>query len=469
MTKKNSLAKNTFLLMVATIMNKGIMVIAIPLFSRWLTTEEYGLFDVYTTYITLLVPLLTLAIGEAVFRYGIEKEGTEHQIAYISSGLFVTVVGVFFLIIVSFLFFENNYQIMIPFMLYAIMDILGEYLLGFMRTIRKISYYAICSIASTLLVFLLTFLFVKILGFGVSGIMFAYAVSSGAKNLIIIIITKFYKYINFNSINKAMIFEMLKYSVMLVLSNISWWIVNVSDRWLIKCFLGVSSNGIYAAACKIPNLVASLTAMFSISWQEAAIDELNSENRSKYFDSIYNKMLVLILSISTCLTASNFLIFGLFFDSRYEEGRVYLPILAASSVFHAMIFFFNGINISLKKPKANSVSVFVGAVTNFIINISLINHVQLYAAAISTLVSNAIIFLVMMISVRKVYIPNHKPQTIICILIFLYFSIIQYCPISNELVLILLISASLVFSHLFLIKISSYLKSILYIDGSKNN
>ena len=40
--------------------------------------------------------------------------------------------------------------------------------------------------------------------------------------------------------------EMLKYSMPLVPSTLSWWVMSVSDRYVIRFFLGASYNGIYA-------------------------------------------------------------------------------------------------------------------------------------------------------------------------------------------------------------------------------
>ena len=68
--KGNTLLKNTVLLSIGTMFAKGMQFLLVLLVSYWLTTEQYGLFDVLNTYITLLLPLLSLATGEAVFQIG---------------------------------------------------------------------------------------------------------------------------------------------------------------------------------------------------------------------------------------------------------------------------------------------------------------------------------------------------------------------------------------------------------------
>lgn len=76
---KTNLAKNTIMLSFCTILNKGLLFIMVPLFSRWLTAAEYGDYDVYATYITLLIPLITLSCSDAIFRLTVDKKNIDSK------------------------------------------------------------------------------------------------------------------------------------------------------------------------------------------------------------------------------------------------------------------------------------------------------------------------------------------------------------------------------------------------------
>ena len=58
MKSKDSLMKNTLLLSMGTFLTKGLSFIMVPFFSKWLSTAEYGSFDLMATYVTLLLPLI---------------------------------------------------------------------------------------------------------------------------------------------------------------------------------------------------------------------------------------------------------------------------------------------------------------------------------------------------------------------------------------------------------------------------
>lgn len=66
---------------------------------------------------------------------------------------------------------------------------------------------------------------------------------------------------------------MLAYCVPLIPTAVFWWIMGVSDRYLVKWFVGSDANGIYAVAYKIPTILTILATVFMDAWQLSAIAE----------------------------------------------------------------------------------------------------------------------------------------------------------------------------------------------------
>ena len=67
--RSSKLVKNTAILTFGKICTRGIMFIMTPLFTRWISQSDYGTFDLIVTYITFLMPIITLECAEAVFRH----------------------------------------------------------------------------------------------------------------------------------------------------------------------------------------------------------------------------------------------------------------------------------------------------------------------------------------------------------------------------------------------------------------
>ena len=90
MNREKKLFKNTIILTIGTICTKGILFIMTPFFTRWLSQEDYGVFDLITTYIALLIPLTSLEIGHASFRLLMDNRNKEN---IITSSIFITFIS----------------------------------------------------------------------------------------------------------------------------------------------------------------------------------------------------------------------------------------------------------------------------------------------------------------------------------------------------------------------------------------
>ena len=418
----------------------------VPLFSRWLTTAEYGDFDVYETYIALLIPLITLACSDAIFRLAVDKKDEESKKRYVTNGLGIVFVNLFISIVLIFIIGNIiNWTVTLPFVILLVGETLDNYFQGFLRAIKKLSLYAIAKTISVVATSILVTLFVKQMELGLNGILYGYALGFITSSLFTIIVTKWWRYIDKKLLSMKSVKELISYSYALIPNSISWWFINVSDRTIIKIFLGSVANGIYGITCKIPNLCSAVFGMFSISWQETATDLVDAKERNEYFNEVYNKTIRILISICGGLTACNFFFFNTLFDNKYYEGHLYTAILVTSIIFSCIAQFFGGIQISLKNPKANGVSTIIGAIVNLVVHLMFVKLIGLYAAAISTLVSNVAVAVIRRIQLKKDIAIKTWKSNYIYIIIYLYFCVMSYFINNNILNIINLIVAGIIF------------------------
>ena len=65
--------KASFWTIVSSILLKGIGFITLPIFTRLLTTSEYGILSIYSSWVSLLSILLTFTVWGGVFNVGMVK------------------------------------------------------------------------------------------------------------------------------------------------------------------------------------------------------------------------------------------------------------------------------------------------------------------------------------------------------------------------------------------------------------
>lgn len=396
MNKNKILIKNTLILGIGQFVPKIISIIILPILTYYLTTSDYGIYDLIISFSNLVIPLFTLMVQQAVFRYLIETDDIKLQSKYITN----TYITVFFFSIIWFILstiyvfiFHGNFSlILIIFLLYffqSIYDVNCQIVRGFGRNKEYSFSIIVYSISNLILLFLLIF-FQCI---NVLNIVVIMGLSYVISFLYLFFKAKIHKFINYSHINFPCIKKLLNYSIPMIPSSISLWIVNLSDRLIITKFIGSSMNGIYAAANKVPNLFGTAYSIFNLAWTELAARTIKEENSVDYYSKLFHNLYCFLIGTLLVLITLSPILFNLLINNKFVDGYWQMPILFLGVFFSSLVSFYGGIYVALEKTKRVGISSFIGALLNFTINIVCINSIGLYAASISTFISFLIIFL----------------------------------------------------------------------------
>lgn len=427
MKREDKLVKNTAILTIGTAFSSLFSFFLIPVFSRWLSTSDYGTYDVYLTYITLLIPLATLSCGEAAFRFLLDCKTDEEKKRILNCTWFIAILGTLLgIVIIIIVFSLGKFEQLIPFIVLFLSFMLynqGNYIT---RGFRRLSVYTIANIVYLVFMMISVTCLVFFCGFGLAGILYGNAIGHFTGFIYMFISCKMWKYTVIQKPKWEEIKRVSSYSAPLMPNSISWWIVNVSDRSIINIILGASFNGIYAIAYKLPSLCSTVFGVFHMSWIESAVDSINDDDRNRYTNNIFNGIIPFCFSIAGGVLACNRYFYKWIWDEKYIDGSVLVWILLGGMCFSFLSQFLGGILIAEKKTRANGITTIVAAVINIIIHIVFIKAIGLYAAAISTLVAYVSLFIIRFILLRKTYQLKINMKSYISVLTFIAIVIMQY-------------------------------------------
>lgn len=424
MNKKKSLAINTIILGIGTICSKGLSFLFVPLFSRWVSTSQYGDFDLYISYVSLIVPFMTLSTTEALFRFLVDEKEESRKKEIITNISFISLLGTIFVSSILLIWITSvSKALAVPFVFYLVSEVFYNFVTSYLRGIRKLNIYAFAGTINIVITFLSVFILVKVNGMGTEGMLLGYAIAFFVTAIIMCIWTHFWEDIDISLLNLSMIKEAIGYSLPMIPNSISWWIINVSDRTIIRIFLGSSFNGIYALANKIPSLCTTLFNVFHLSWQENISLTINDSDAKTYISRVYNQVSQTIISICLPILSLNFFMFKYIFSENYFDASYQVPILMAAVIVNVMAQFLGGIFVALKKPKWNGVTTVICAILNLVVHFLLINYIGLYAASVSTLVAFSILLIIRYIILSKKFSIKikYEKKTIICIILYILF------------------------------------------------
>lgn len=406
MSKKKDLVKNTGILFMGRISTQFVSFILLPLYTAKLTTSEYGTLDLYTTVAGIIMPILTLQLEQAIFRYLITSEEDENKIIS-SAVLFIffssIVMTIVYIPICKVLSIEFAYLVDIYYVTMLFSTVLQQVPRGY----GNYTLYTLTAFLSSTISIVFSVLFISCFNKRIDGILIARILSQ-----IFVVLFVFQKLhlihkINIRYFSVKILKAMLKYSSPLVFNQFASWIVNYSDRIIIIAVLGVSTNGIYAIANKFFNLIVTTINVYNIAWTESVTKALGDKDRNKYYNSTFNFTFVLFFLASAGIICTIGIFFKYLININYNYAYYHIPILIYAAMFSGLSANIGSIYVAYKMTKEISYTTFMTAIINIIVHILLIKFIHLYAASISTLVSFAVMFVYRIFKLRnteKIYL-----------------------------------------------------------------
>ena len=404
MNKEKQLIKNTAIVSIGKICTQLITFLLLPLYTYILSTEEYGIVDLLNTLVGLLLPILTLQMEQAIFRFLLDKrENYEEEKKIITVTMkFMLAQTIIYLAIfaVASHWVHNDYKYFLALNLVATMC--SNLLLQISRGLGDNAKYAIGSFLSGAATVVLNVLFIVVFKWGAYGMLSATMIGNLTCALYIFISMKIYRYISWKTkLDRNLLKEMLKYSIPLVPNMISWWIVSASDRTIITGFLGIAVNGIYSAANKFSGVVSTLYSVFNLTWTESAAINIDSEDKDEFFSKILDFTIRFFGSVCLGIVALMPFIFPILINEKFSDAYYQIPILMLATMFNILVSFLGSIYVAKKKTKEIAKTSIFAAIINIVVNVGLIKFIGLYAASISTVVAYFSMFVYRIIDSRK--------------------------------------------------------------------
>lgn len=400
-SKYHILIKDTAIFAIGSFGSKCILFLLVPLYTNYLTTEEYGIADLVFTIAQFLIPFVSVVIFDAVVRFGLSKDENPEDVLLISCIIFLVGSGCTIVTTPLVGLYQpiSNWKWYLC--IYIIFNMANSIELNYLKVKNKNRLYALTSILQTAMLVLLNILFLVIFRIGIKGYLVAYILANFASVLLVFFCGDILLDLKKSKYNQELMKAMLKYSAPLVLNNISWWIIHSVDKIMIQTMISTSVLGIYTVATKIPSLINVIISIFQQAWGISSVKEIESTNDTKYYSNVF-KFYNLIIFGSCIFFVSIIKIFmNYYVGDSFRDTWGYIPLLLVSAVFSAISSFYGSLYGALKKSINNMVTTAFSAIINIIVNFALIPVIGIWGAITSTLVSYIAVSTLRMIDVGR--------------------------------------------------------------------
>lgn len=363
MGEYRNLAKNTVIFAIGQFSVKIIQFFLMPILTIALTTEDYGSAESIASLAELLIPIFTLGLQDAVFRFCMRKDVASKAVlsstmVVVLSGLTLVIVGASIASIK--LSMMQCIMFVVLYLSYALSNIFGQYIRGN----NYIKTYAASGIAQALMLAASTAIFVYWQRWGVFGYLLSMSIAYAGSVLIMFFAGKIYKNISFRAIDKSILKDMLIYALPLIPNAVSWWFMQVVNRYILIGFIGNSAAGLYISSSKIATIINIFGTIFLQAWTISTVNSLNDTNKGEFNTKIFKiySLFIQLVAFGILLLlpfVSMFLLQGKFYEAwRYSALAIFTAVISCYASFFGAFY---GANM---KTNMVLVSTIVGAIIN---------------------------------------------------------------------------------------------------------
>lgn len=381
-------AKASIWFVFCSIMQKGVAFITIPIFTRLMTTEQYGQFSVYSSWLTIFTVITTLRLTGAVFNKGMSKFKDDRDTYTASMQTTTLIIAV--IVFGVYLIFRNQINQLTELPTFIMVAIFAELLVTpaiEFWTVRKRYEYEYKSVVFRTLLMVCLNAVVGILAVYFSSEKgYARIISCVIVNLIFGIILFTYNFRRAKSIfNIKYVKFAISFNLPLLLHYFSQYILDQFDRIMVQKIAGIAAAGIYSVAYNIGLLLRIVSTSINNAmtpWQYECLEK----NEHKKMDDTMFVIFLIVAGCSFVLSAFAPEIMKILADERYYEGVYVIPPVAMGLFFSFMYTTFANIEFYYDKNKFSMYISCAGALLNIVLNYFGIKMFGYIAAAYTTLI-----------------------------------------------------------------------------------
>lgn len=383
--------KNSYIYMIGEIIPKMLSLILLPIMTRYLTPEDYGIIAYVDAIIIFIFVFSVMSLNSYVLREYFELKTRIAQkklignffISLIAYNIFSLLV---FIGLLSLLFSLLNLQFdFFPIMLLALLANFFEIFSIFPQIIYRIQekavHYIYFTISKTIfqmgsIIILLVYLEQGVLSkyYGILGVNILFALVS------------FY-IIKKNAIFSFYILQLkegLKFSLPLVIGALSFLILDISDRFILEQYVSLADLGLYSIAYTLGFAVNVIINGSYKAFEPLLFRESKKDNFIISFYAIKKQYMFLVFAVGLLVIMFSQELLYFMTSEKFYEAYYLVPFIVLAAISKGIYMLYAVLLMVQKKTKLLSQSVLIGAIVNIVINLLFVDTYGSVVAAIST-------------------------------------------------------------------------------------
>lgn len=403
--------------LIASFLQKGISTITTPIFTRILTTSEYGQYSVFSSWMAIITPIVSLNLFSGVYSQGVVKfESDRKRFSSSLQGLTLTMIIMWTVIyMICPEFWNNIFSLSTMEMLAMLILIWLSAVYSFWSMNQRIDFKYKGLVFVTLLA--------SILQPVVSIVFILHSENKVLARIFGMIVVQLFLYSwMFLSMmmsgkeffSKKYWMYALKFNIPLLPHYLSMNILSSSDRIMIGKMCDTSSVGIYNLAYSV-SLIMTIFNTALLQTIEPWIYRKLKDKRVADIERVAYPSFIIIAAVNILLIMFAPEVITIFAPKQYKAAIWVIPSVALSVFFTFLYTFFATFEFYYEKTNYIAGATVGGAMLNIVLNYIFIKRFGFIAAGYTTLFSYilfAVLHYYFMRKICKQYLNNIEPYNL---------------------------------------------------------
>ena len=376
----------------------GVGLVTLPVMTRYMTPEEYGVLAMCAVVVGALTPLFALGQVGSIQRYFFDYSSTDFR-AFFSTSLQVTMLSGITVITLSLLFGANLFRYLAPGVAvhpYIMMALITGFLVTFFQMYMRLQQakelpvrYTVLRIVNSgagagLAIALVVFMQEKVFAALLAGLIVA---------LIFFLV---FLWLTRNDLpskfDPRMARQSLRYGLPLVPHLLSGFIIGQIGRVFLANQVSLSSVGVFSVAYVFYQVIETIARAVNQAWKpmffratrdnEAGASEFLGEMTTYYW--LFNWL----AAFSIAMLGPEIL--SVLAGERFQEAKTIIVPLVIAAIFQTFYFRFITSNMWAKRPEFTTIATFLAAGASIAANAVLVPRWGMVGAAYSVVIANAV-------------------------------------------------------------------------------
>lgn len=374
--------------------NYGVRLIGfllIPVYTRYLTTTDYGVLALVSIFTQALWVFVSLGQSPSLFRFYYEGDTAEDRERVVASALWIVLLFSLPIALIPLLAPRVVAGLALGDPALWFLIVLGTGTVVFktllrmpfqmMRAEDESKRYATWSILRNGATTLLSLVLVTGLAMGVTGVVLGQFL--GELLLCFCLLGMSLPALR-AGIHWTRIKDQLRYGLPMVPAGVAALTVDMIDRWFLEYYATTSDVGIYSLGYRFGEIIAFLVAAFQLSWPQFIFRNQREPDAPQIYAHMANYYFAVLLLVWLCLATFSHEVIRVMATPAFHPAAAIVPIVALGMVFDGSIQMVK-IGILLSKSLARrTVAVFGAAGVNVVLNFLLVPRYGMMGAAWAT-------------------------------------------------------------------------------------